>query len=250
MYLSFLDEISVYNNILRDLSSQYYEARANENDSLLYYADSVYNVVNEEQKELIKKYVLENNTSIVSAYVAWSNIHRFKLDELSYISESFDKAISGSFYVKDIKKNLEILKNVALGQEAPDFALKDTTGKQFTLSSFNNKYVLVYFWASWCIPCRTENLYLAELYTDFKDKDFEILGISLDNERDERINAIIEDNINWNNLTDLKFWENEAAILYGVRKLPHNLILDKEGRIIAKNLYGESLRSKIEELCK
>jgi thiol-disulfide isomerase/thioredoxin len=108
------------------------------------------------------------------------------------------------------------------------------------------KYVLIDFWASWCGPCRAENPNLVKVYNDFKDKGFDIFGVSLDTDRKSWLKAIKDDNLTWHHVSDLKGWENSAAQVYGVRAIPANVLLDKDGYIIGKNLRGEDLRKKLE----
>jgi thiol-disulfide isomerase/thioredoxin len=108
--------------------------------------------------------------------------------------------------------------------------------------------VLVDFWASWCGPCRAENPNVVKAYNRFKDKNFTILGISLDDSRDKWVRAIEKDQLTWQQVSDLKGWQNEVAKLYGIRAIPQNYLLDPKGKIIGKNLRGEALEKRLEEL--
>jgi peroxiredoxin len=124
---------------------------------------------------------------------------------------------------------------------APDFSLPDTSGKTVALSSFKGKYLLVDFWASWCVPCRQENPNVVKAFEKYKDKNFTILGVSLDKSREAWVQAIKADNLGWTHISDLKYWNSAAAELYKVRSIPYNILLDPEGRIIAENVMGEEL---------
>ena len=117
-----------------------------------------------------------------------------------------------------------------------------------SLTDFRGKYVLVDFWASWCRPCRAENPNVVRVYNQYKDKGFEILGVSLDKSKDAWLKAIEQDKLTWKHVSDLKFWQSEAAQLYGVSSIPYTILLDPEGTIIAQNLRGASLERKLAEL--
>lgn len=137
-----------------------------------------------------------------------------------------------------------------IGSTIKDFSQTDTTGKPVNITSFRGKYVLLDFWASWCRPCRMENPNVVAAYNKYHDKNFTVLGISLDQAKPAWVNAIQIDGLTWNHVSDLKGWNNEVAALFQVRSIPQNLLIDPDGKIIAKNLRGEVLVSKLEELLK
>jgi peroxiredoxin len=137
-----------------------------------------------------------------------------------------------------------------VGKEAPDFALPDASGKEVKLSSFRGKYVLVDFWASWCGPCRQENPNLVNAYNQFKNKNFTVLGVSLDRpgQKDKWLQAIKADNLTWKHVSDLKGWQNATVGLYGYDGIPYNVLLDPQGKIIATSLRDAALHSKLTEI--
>ena len=132
---------------------------------------------------------------------------------------------------------------------AMDFTQNDTLGRPVTLSSLRGKYLLVDFWASWCGPCRAENPNVVKVFQKYKDRNFHIIGVSLDRpgQQEKWMKAIHDDKLEWTHVSDLQFWNNEVAKQYGINAIPQNLLLDPEGKIIAKNLRGEELEAKLGE---
>ena len=131
---------------------------------------------------------------------------------------------------------------------APEITMSDTSGKQFSLSSLKGKYVLVDFWASWCAPCRGENPNVVTNYNKYKNKNFTILGVSLDEDRNAWIKAIKKDKLTWQHVSDLKGWSNAAVSKYGFDAIPYNVLLDPQGKIIATELRDGDLGSKLAEV--
>lgn len=136
----------------------------------------------------------------------------------------------------------------AIGKPAPLFSLPDTTGQKISLQSLKGKYVLVDFWASWCGPCRKENPNIVKAYADFKDRNFTVLGVSLDDNKQAWLDAIYKDGLAWQQVSDLKKWESDVVSLYNIEAIPYNVLLDAEGKIIANNLRGEELQKKLAEI--
>ena len=141
------------------------------------------------------------------------------------------------------REQIETAKKTGIGKFAMDFTQNDTLGIPVSLSQFRGKYVLVDFWASWCGPCRAENPNVVKVFNQFREKGFTVLGVSLDrpNAKDKWLKAIHDDGLAWTQVSDLKFWDNEVAKLYGIRAIPQNFLIDPEGKIIAKNLRGPEL---------
>lgn len=152
------------------------------------------------------------------------------------------------FYANEVLRMIDASKIGAVGSMAPDFVQTDTANNPIALSSFKGKYVLVDFWASWCGPCRMENPAVVNAYNAFKNKNFTILGVSLDQNKDKWLQAIKVDNLNWNHVSDLKYWQNAAAQLYRISGIPANMLIDPTGKIIARNLRGEQLYSTLQQL--
>jgi peroxiredoxin len=136
------------------------------------------------------------------------------------------------------------------GGMAPDINMPDTSGKPFALSMLRGKYVLVDFWASWCGPCRAENPNVVKAYNTYKDKNFTVLGVSLDKDKQQWLNAIKADSLTWHHISDLKYWNSAAVGLYGFDGIPYNVLVDPSGKIVGMNLRGDALENKLLEILK
>lgn len=160
---------------------------------------------------------------------------------------SFSEAVKFSPMGREYQNKINSWKIVGVGSTAPDFIQNDPSGKPIKRSDFNGQYVLIDFWASWCHPCRDENPNLIKLYDLYKDKNFTILSVSLDETKKEWLKAVKEDKLPWTQVSDLKR-HNEASEKFGVQSIPDNFLIDPQGKIIAKSLRGEGLADKLNEV--
>ena len=249
------DEFSIFQESLgeiyakaRELYSSYQEAkRAGDEDSAKKIGEEI-DAVYEEVEEYQQVYLEENPASYIAPYIV-QNLHYGKeADEIEDMLAKVDPSLHASSLVGNVSRTMEILKNVAIGMPAPDFTQNDSLGNPVSLSSFRGKYLLIDFWAAWCGPCRAENPNVVRAYEKYADKGFEILGVSMDHSRDNWLKAVKDDGLTWPQVSDLKYWSNEVAALYGIVSIPSNLLLDPDGVIIRKKLKGDDLHSALEEL--
>ncbi len=205
----------------------------------------------QERIDFMTDFVQQHPNSIVSALVIDRNLSYYSsLDQMEVYANGFDVINSKSQWVQSIKEKVSVAKRLQEGQPFLDITLSSPDGTPVALSDYagKNKYVVIDFWAGWCMPCRMANPLMVKLYNRYKDKDFEIVGISLDKDKQEWIKAIEDDQLPWPQMSDLKYWQSEAAQLYAVNSIPYTILLDKDGKILAKGLHAQELEKKLAEL--
>lgn len=195
-----------------------------------------------ELKDYTQDFIARSKSPILTLYALSSyqntasnlGIKGFSKMELKDLVENTASKFPNHTALQNVKKSLP-------SAQAKDFTQPDVNGNPVSLSQFRGKYVLVDFWASWCQPCRMDNPNVVKAYNEFKDKNFTILGVSLDQNKEAWQKAIQQDGLVWTQVSDLKFWNNEAAALYGVEAIPYNVLVDPNGNIVAENLHGEEI---------
>jgi len=205
-----------------------------------------------EKDRIYLDYAKSFPSSLITPFVLslyFNHVSDAEVNQNSDIYNSLPKAGKTSDFGRDIKSRIEAAR-IGIGITAPQFIQGDTAGKMISLESLRGKYVLLDFWASWCIPCRAENTHLTKAFKDYHNKGFTIISISLDNSdaKDKWLKAINTDGLTWFNISDLKGFENEVAKLYHITAIPQNFLINPEGKIIGKNLRNGDLEIKLNKI--
>lgn len=204
--------------------------------------------LNKEKKERANRYIAAHPKSAVSLYLVSDRAVMGDYSDVIKIYDQLSDQLKLSAGGKRVTERLVVLKRSDIGQPMLDFTQNNQEGKAIRFADFKGKYVLIDFWASWCGPCRAENPNVLKAYNQYKDKNFTVIGISLDDKVEKWTKAIKEDQMPWTQVSDLKGFENEIADYYGIRAIPCTFLLNPEGKIIATYLRGDALNEKLAEL--
>ena len=248
-YVNYLQMINEFAKKKMEMENIFGEAQRKGDQTKMMSLKMEYMNLDEEEKKSIYNFINNNNSSPVAGLALFQNFQEnADLLKLEALYNNFSSDLQSSKFGKLAFDKINSLKGSSIGYTATDFSQNTPEGKEIKLSSFRGKYVLVDFWASWCGPCRQENPNVVMAYNKFKDKGFDILGVSLDNNKDKWLKAVEKDKLTWTHVSDLQGWDNSVAMLFGVRSIPTNLLIDREGKIIAKNLRGIDLENKLKEV--
>lgn len=211
---------------------------------------SKYHEMEQQQSSFLISFITQNNGSLACLFF----IDKLPIEENFEVYKNLDENLYKKYpdnsFVQSFHTRVQNAAKLAAGAVAPEISLPDPDGKIVNLSSLRGKIVLVDFWASWCGPCRRENPNMVKIYNAYNSKGFEIFGVSLDKTKEAWTKGIADDKLIWTHVSDLKFWQSEAAKAYNVTAVPYTVLLDREGKIIAKGLRGQELEKKLEELFK
>jgi thiol-disulfide isomerase/thioredoxin len=195
-------------------------------------------------------FIVSHSDSYLSLYLISNTVSSTPYNVLDTRLKALSTPLQNTYLAKEVQKVINVLKSRAVGGIAPDFTLNDAGDKPVALSSFRGKYVLLDFWASWCVPCRKENPNLKIAYEKFRNKKFTIVSVSLDrpSARDKWLAAIKNDGLSWPQLCDLSGGDGQVEVKYNITSIPMNFLIDPQGKILAINLRGEELQRKLAEI--
>ncbi|MDH7443999.1 TlpA disulfide reductase family protein [Aquimarina sp. 2201CG14-23] len=251
LFFSYLRTMNAYGKERQELSNQYQIAsKLKEADKALQLSAKLEEVRTNE-KEYRKEIAVKNPNSLV-AVMALTDLLNLKAAPAKQIKKIY-ATVEDTLKTSRLGKNLDRLiqasvGKIDIGSEAEDFSAPNPEGQLVSLKESMGKITIIDFWASWCKPCRAENPNVVRVYNKYHDKGLNIIGVSLDRNKDHWTKAITQDNLDWNHVSHLKFWQDPIAKAYGVRSIPATFILDEKGNVIAKNLRGPALESRISEL--
>lgn len=229
--------------------------KLNAPDSILVAANYKKNAAIDQLNDYLKNFIQTTpNATLGVLALGWAS-GSFQPEQMQNSLKDLKARFPGNAFLAEMEKNSQQPPDQQssggeswVGKTVPDLVMPDPNGKQISISSFKGKFLLIDFWASWCGPCRMENPNVVKAYKEFKDKNFTILGVSLDKDKDSWKKAIKQDNLSWTHMSDLKYWNSQAVETFGFQGIPFNVLVDPSGKVIAESLRGEDLDAKLKQV--
>lgn len=240
--------VEQYQEEINQLNSEYYEAMSAKNDAAIKAIQDKSMQMASTHSERVKQTIKDMDGSFASLAAVMMIDPKTDFEFLDSLITGLDEKYPNTKVIVSLKQQLDEMRTLSVGQPAPEIALPNPDGEIIKLSDLKGKYVLIDFWAGWCKPCREENPNVVRLYHQYKDKGFEVFGVSLDRTREAWVKAIEEDGLEWAQVSDLQYFNSEAAATYQINAIPATYMVGPDGNIIAKDLRGPSLESKLKEL--
>jgi peroxiredoxin len=248
-YISFIESNKPLSERYSNLYNEYQIANQNKDLVRVTELEKQAEDIQAEMNMLQKDFIRNNPSSYFAPSLLQSLSYEMEAEEIESMIKAMDPGVAAIPAVKSLMERTELMKAVSVGKKAPDFTMNDVNGNPVTLySRIGSGLLLLDFWAGWCGPCRQENPNIVKVYKDFNKKGFDVFGVSLDRTKEDWVRAIADDKLTWTHVSDLQYWNNSAAKIYAVNAIPASFLLDENGMIIARNLRGEALYNKVNEI--
>lgn len=247
-YLAYQTASLVFN---AEMMKIYNQMKSTEDENLINDFNSKLDSLYEAKISFTKAYVKDNGNSVIAPFLISKRlIYSLELKELEELTNIIAPEIKNSVYTKTLIERIELLRKLQAGMPAPEFTQNNTVGKPVSLTDFRGKYLLIDFWASWCGPCRRANPTVVKVYKKYSKKNFTVLGISMDDNKENWLKAIEDDGLIWEQVSTLEGWKNPVGKLYGVNSIPHAILIDPDGKIVKRGVHAEELDEILKDLLK
>ncbi len=238
-YNGFIESRAIFDNKLNALYNDYKNAETEEIKADI---EVKYDSIDNLKSDFTKTYVINNNSSILAPFIIRRElIYSIDLNELITLTDTLSPELTNNKYTKQLYERITLLRSLQPGMPAPEFTQNDTAGNPISLSSFKGKYLMIDFWASWCVPCRKANPTVVAMYKKYSAKGFTILGVSMDDNKANWLKAIKADGLTWAQVSALKGWGNPVAKQYAVNGIPHAILIDPNGNIVKRAIHANEL---------
>lgn len=242
------DIMKKFQQDVQQLEAAFQDASTSQDQARVDSLRNVYLELETEKNEAVKAAINDMDNSLAALYAVNFLDPEKDFPFFDELASRYGKSMPDSKYAQEFIGRVDNMRTLSVGQVAPEIALPTPEGDTVKLSSLRGKYVLIDFWAAWCRPCRMENPNVVRMYNKYNEKGFEVFGVSLDRKKEDWVAAIAQDGLTWTHVSDLAYFNSEAARIYNIQAIPATYLVGPDGKIIAKNLRGASLEQKLEEV--